>query len=345
MKKPKALARGARIAAVSLSSGMAGEPQFAHRFETAQRRLFELYEFDVRPQPNALRGLDYLDRNPRARAEDWMAALEDSSIDAVFCMIGGDDTIRLLPHVDLDLMARHPKIFLGYSDTTSNHFMMQKAGVISFYGPSLLMEFAENTGMHDYTRNLFERALMQPFERLDIPPSPGWTSEYLPWDSPANNAVKRELRPDGRGHVLLQGEGVARGQLLGGCLEVFSMLIGTALWPSPQEWEGKILLLEPSEDQPRPEVLLYLLRNLAAQGIIDRLAGILFGRPYDLMHEQAYWEVLRRAVGQEAGRPDLPILCNMSFGHTAPICTLPLGAQAEIDCAARSLTLLERPVV
>ena len=40
---------------------------------------------------------------------------------------------------------------MGYSDTTVNHFMMNKAGVVSYYGPSVMAEFGEYVQMFDYT--------------------------------------------------------------------------------------------------------------------------------------------------------------------------------------------------
>lgn len=49
-----------------------------------------------------------------------MDALIDPCIAAVFSAIGGDDTIRLLPYMNFDVMRAHPKIFMGYSDTTVN---------------------------------------------------------------------------------------------------------------------------------------------------------------------------------------------------------------------------------
>lgn len=51
---------------------------------------------------------------------------------AIFCAIGGDDTIRTLPYIDFAVMRDNPKIFMGYSDTTINHLMMQRAGLVSF---------------------------------------------------------------------------------------------------------------------------------------------------------------------------------------------------------------------
>jgi muramoyltetrapeptide carboxypeptidase LdcA involved in peptidoglycan recycling len=81
--------------------------------------------------PNALKGIKYLDEHPEARASDLMDAFRDKEIKAIFSAIGGDDSIRLLPYIDFDVIKNNPKIFTGFSDTTSNHMMMYKAGLVS----------------------------------------------------------------------------------------------------------------------------------------------------------------------------------------------------------------------
>jgi muramoyltetrapeptide carboxypeptidase LdcA involved in peptidoglycan recycling len=35
----------------------------------------------------------------------------------------------------------------------------------------------------------------------------------------------------------------------------------------------------------------------------------------------------------------------MNFGHTAPMCVLPYGAMAEIDCETKGFRILENGVV
>ena len=67
-----------------------------------------------------------------------MNAFKDKSIKGVINAIGGDDTIRLLPYIDFDVIKNNPKIFMGFSDTTVNHFMMYKAGLVSYYGGSFM---------------------------------------------------------------------------------------------------------------------------------------------------------------------------------------------------------------
>ena len=143
MLKPQRLRPGDKVAVVSLSRGMLGEPQFLHKYHLARERLERDYGLQVVAMPNALKGEDYLYRHPEARAQDLMDAFRDPEVKAVFCAIGGDDTIRLLPYIDFDVLKNNPKIFTGFSDTTSNHFMMYKAGLVSYYGGAVMNNWAE----------------------------------------------------------------------------------------------------------------------------------------------------------------------------------------------------------
>ena len=345
MIKTNALKKGDKIAIVSLSSGLGGEPAFLHRFETAKQRLESDFGLQVEVMHNALKGIDYLYQHPSARADDLMAAFANPEINGIFCMIGGDDTIRLLPYIDFDIIRSNPKIFMGYSDTTTNHFMMYKAGLVSFYGPAVMAEFAENVAMHDYTKKYINSVLFEKNDRIDIFPSDKWTSQMLEWSDIKNKNIARNMTSDVRGYELLQGTGAVKGRLLGGCLDVFSMFIGTKLWPEVDEWNNKLLFLETSEDCPHPNEVRYLLRNLVAQGIIAKINGIIFGKPMHEKYYDEYKEVLISVIAKEARRADLPILYNVNFGHTSPICILPYGVEAMINCENKTLTICESAVV
>ena len=112
--KPKRLQAGDRVAAVSLSWGGAG--QFPHRYEAGKRQLQEEFGLEVVETRHARRDPEWLHRNPEARAEDLMGAFSDASIQGIVSIIGGDESIRLLPFVDLDVIRSNPKVFLGYSE-------------------------------------------------------------------------------------------------------------------------------------------------------------------------------------------------------------------------------------
>lgn len=205
MIKPKKLKKGDKVAIVSLSNGLAGEEMFIHRYELGKKRLEQL-GFNVVTMKNALKGIEYLYNHPEKRAEDFMEAILDKDIKGIICNIGGDDTIRLLPYIDFKAIANNPKVFMGYSDTTINHFMMQKAGVVSYYGPAVMTDFAENNNMHTYTLKYINEVLLENMEDIVIKSSDKWTSEYLDWAIEENDNISRKMNEEKYGYEVLQGK-------------------------------------------------------------------------------------------------------------------------------------------
>jgi len=341
--KPAGLKTGDKVATISLSWGGAGDGDILWRYHIGKKRLEEEFGLEVVEMPNTLKGTEFIYNNPQKRAEDLMAAFEDKSIKAIFSCIGGNESVRMIPYIDFDIMRNNPKIFIGYSDTTVTHMLCLKAGISSFYGPSILAEFAENIKMFDYTKHWIEKALFNNGVIGNIDPSPVWTSEYLPWEE-KNKLTERKTQPNS-GYELLQGSGIVKGHLIGGCIEVLEMLKGTEVWPSREMWDNAILFFETSEDKPEPAYFEYWLRSYGSLGILQKANGIIFGKPYDNMYYEDYKEVIHKVITKELGLKDLPILCNMNFGHTAPMITIPYGAMAEIDCDNKTFAILESGVI
>lgn len=341
MIKPKSLKRGDKVAVVSLSRGMLGEDEFIHKFYLAKERLAKDYGLELVAMPNALKGIDYLDKHPEARAEDLMNAFKDKEIKAVISAIGGDDTIRLLPYIDYDVIRNNPKIFTGFSDTTTNHMMMHKAGLVSYYGLSLMNNLAEYVEINPYTKEAFEKTLIDPVDVLDIHCSEycSYECDKVWWGTEHMNEETPKF--PNTGYQVLQGRGKVSGELLGGCMDVFPELLGTELWPSLDEWRGKLMLIETSEWNMPSDLLLWFLRNFQAQGIFDVIKGIIVGKPAYREKEEEYKAVYRQVIAEEAGHPDLPILFNVNVGHAYPIGVFPLGLTYELDCDNKTLKLME----
>jgi muramoyltetrapeptide carboxypeptidase LdcA involved in peptidoglycan recycling len=343
MIKPPKLNPGDKIATVSLSWG--GPSVFPQRYQVGVQQLKAEFDLQVVEMPYALRDADWLSRNPQARADDFMRAFFDSSIKGIFATIGGDDSIRLLPFIDLSIIRDNPKIFLGYSDTTISHLVCYKAGLVSFYGPSIMAEFAENGGMFPYVVQSLRKTLFSADVIGDVKPdAEGWTAERLDWADPANQQIKRKLNPS-TGWRFLQGHGVHRGHLIGGCLEVFDWSRGTAIFPV--NWQDAILFLETSEEAPPPEMVKRTLRVFASLRILSKLSGILFGRPGGEVPVEKFREYDRailQVVNEEEGLTDLPIITHMDFGHTSPMFVLPYGVQAEIDSEKKIFSIVENAV-
>lgn len=339
--KPKRLQPGDKVATVSPSWGGAGDPELIWRYEQGVKRLEEVFGLEVVPMPNSLKGTDYLYENPQARAEDLMAAFKDKSVKGIIANIGGEDSIRLLPYINFDVIRDNPKVFMGYSDVTISHLFCHKAGISSFYGPAILTDFAENVEMDAYTIEMVKRTLFSNNLIGAIQPAKEWTSERLEWDE-VNKNQQRKMQ-ENAGYEVLQGTGIVQGRLIGGCIAVLEFAKGTELWPDDKYWDESILFFETSEEKPEPAMIKYWLRNYATQGILQKAKGIIFGKPQDEKYYDEYKEEIL-TVMKEYELEDLPILYNLNFGHTEPKFILPYGAKAEIDCGKGTFSILESGV-
>lgn len=338
--KPKHLKPGDTVAAVSLSSGLAA--LVPHRYAAGKRQIEETFGLKVIEAPHTLKDPDWIYRNPKARADDLHWALENDQVKAIFATIGGDESVRILPHVDEAVIRAHPKIMIGFSDTTITLSAFLRAGVVSFYGPSVLCDFAENCGIHPFVEQAVRRTLFarEPFE---FAAAENWTEEFLEWSDPSNQSQRRNFVAS-EGWVWLQGKSRVSGRLVGGCLEVLEFLKGTRWWITEELWDGAIFFAETSEEAPSPTTVGRWLRNYGSQGILQLISGMLVARPmkYTTEMKTALYSEIRRVLA-EFGRADLPVVANLDFGHTSPQMVVPIGCLASIDPSARRLAVVEAP--
>ena len=343
--KPNKLNAGDTIAAISLSWG--GAAVYPDRYAIGVRRLQEIFGLNVIETKYARRAPDWLYQNPQARAADLMDAFANPDIKGIFSIIGGDDSIRLLPHIDYDVIRKHPKIFLGFSDTTVTHFICLKAGLGTFYGPAILTAFAENINMHQYTIDSVMASLFSTKAIGTVSENKtAWTAEYLDWDVPTNQNISRKQHPCDRWRFI-QGSGTVNGQLIGGCVEVLQMMNGTEIWPDHSVWDHSILFLETSEEGMSTGEFERFLRNLGAQKILQRLNGILFSKPGGssiIPNDFVNYDNTLLHVLHEFDRVDLPVVTNMDFGHTDPMMVLPFGRSTQIAVDDKQFNILESGV-
>lgn len=343
--KPSKLQKGDRVAAISLSAGVPF--LFPDRFKTGCDQLSDAFDLEIIPTTNACRDPQWLAMNPQARADDLISALEDNSIKAVICSIGGEDSIRVNGLVPTATIRNNPKIFLGYSDATTTHFRFLQSGIVSFYGPTIMAGFGENGGLPSYLRKSIEQTLFQNTPIGPIHPNPdGWTTEFLDWAVPENQSIKRKLSAP-VGPLKLQGQGTVSGHLMGGCVEVMEMLRGTEFWPDMKWFDGAILFLETAEKEFLPIHLARTLRSYGVMGILDKISALILGRPGGGMpteHFKLYHDQLLSVIRDEFQIMHLPIIVNMDFGHTDPIFTIPYGLNAQLECDSGILNVLENGV-
>ncbi|WP_281703755.1 S66 family peptidase [Parvimonas micra] len=329
-----------KIGIVSLSSGILGEDFVAHEVELGIERL-KKYGIEVEFLPNSKKGIDFIKNNPKERAKDLINAFKDDSIDMILCAIGGDDTYRLLPYLfennELEKIAKQ-KIFLGFSDTTMNHFMLNKVGIKTFYGQAFLPDICElSNEMLPYSEHFFEE-LINTGKIKEIYPSDVWYNEREDFSEKSIGISMEEHQ--NRGFELLRGNAKFEGQILGGCLETIFDIFDNSryedtvylcqkynLFPSLNEWENKILLLETSEERPKPELFRKMILKLQEYGIFDVISGLIIGKPQN----EEYYNEYKQIILDEIRNKNLSIVYNINIGHSTPRCIIPFGVNAKVD--------------
>ena len=338
-KKPEKLHKGDTVAIVSPSWG--GPHSFPHIYENGLRVLRE-WGLKIKEFPTARMDASFLRANPRVRAKDINEAFADSNVKAIFASIGGNDSVRILPFLDKKIIAKNPKILMGYSDTTTLHVFCNMQNIVTFYGPSIMAGFSQMNALSPKFKSHAHEMLFDPKEKYEYKAYGTYCDGYPDWSKKENTGKVNPMKKDNGWHWL-QGKGKTCGELFGGCVEVLDMMKATDFWPKKKFWKNKIFFLETSEDKPSLHYIDETLRNYGMQGVFDRIGGLIFSRARSFSdHEKMELEkTLVRVVANEFGRENLPIIANFDTGHTDPQFVLPLGILAEIDCKNKKVGLIE----
>ncbi|MFF4502738.1 LD-carboxypeptidase [Streptomyces sp. NPDC001401] len=320
---PPALAPGDVVAIVAPASDAAG--RYPERLE---RGLQALRDAGLRPRlaTNARATGRWTAGTVDERVADLHEAFKDDEVRAVLCAIGGSLSARLLPELDYGLIAAHPKVFCGYSDITTLHTAIRaETGLVTFYGPSVMAEWAEYPAPLRETAEHFLKVTGSPQPAGPVPRPERIVTEGADWGAPGQ---ARRAEPVPTPEVLRPGR--VEGTLAGGCLPVLRRLIGTPWQP---DFTDCVVLLEtpqlPYSMVNAAEDLLSM--NLA--GMFEGARGIVFGWPF----REDQIEDLGHAITDSLYGHDFPVVIGFPCGHTSPMTTLPLGVRATLDGATLSL--------
>jgi muramoyltetrapeptide carboxypeptidase len=254
------------------------------------------------------------------RLTDFHDLIKNREVRALWAARGGSGTAQLLPYIDYDVVAKNPKIVIGYSDLTSLLLALYaKTGLITFHGP------VASSGFTPFTVAQLEATLMA-----------GRASREL---RTADEHAKRAL---GEPHFVQRviKSGSTEGVLLGGNLSVVSAMIGTPYLPNTRD---ALLFLE--EISEAPYRIDRMLTQLEQSGSLAHIRGAMLG--VFVKCEPAPGEeslVLSQALTDHFAARPIPSAYGLSFGHIASQWVLPIGVRARFDADARTLTLLEAAV-
>lgn len=313
--RPRRLREGDTVALVN-PSGAVHEHDAYEQAHAAMRAL----GLKTREAPNLRARYGHMAGTPQQRADDLHAMFADDSVAGILPVTGGSGANRVLPLLDWALIARHPKLLGGFSDTTALlNAVTRHTGLVSFHSP------LGRSSWNAFSTRHFRAVAMDAEAATLRAPDP---------------ALEGTAGDDGRLRTLRGG--LARGRLVGGNLAVLASLAGTPHFP---DCRGAILCLE--------DVNEYLYRvdrmftTLALGGHLAALAGVVLGgftncRP----SEGSYGTLTLDEIAEDhLGALGVPVLRGAAFGHIARKWTLPLGLPAELDADAGTLRLLEPAVL
>lgn len=290
------------------------------------RGLAALERLGFRPVPAAnLRrrtGLFPGDGDERLEALHRLAA--DPDVRAIVFARGGHGLLPLLPHLDWQLLGRHPRAWVGYSDLTPLLVEIpRRLGLVSFHGPMVAADLARG---------------------LDA-------AEEASWRDALGGRPLAWATDPGRGPAV-------EGPLLGGCLSLLTSTLGTAWAP---RLDGAILFLEEVEEPLYrfDRMLTHLRLSGTLAGIRGVVSGHLTNVGTDLAPAVAAdvesasgggddgrsgeTTAATRLLRRLAGELGVPFASGLAAGHQAPNLTLPIGARVRLDPAQGRLETVPGP--
>lgn len=300
MRYPKKLKKGDTVGLICMSSPI------SRKTEDKCRKTIEKMGYVPKLAGNLSTNYGgYMAGTGKERAEWINKMFADPTIDAIFCVRGGDAGSRVMEYVDFDLIKKNPKIFVGYSDVTSMHNAINKyCDLVTFHGPMVSSNMIG--GLDPETEEAFFKAINADNEFDFINPK----------------AFDIEVLKSGK----------AEGEIVGGNLALLSASIGTTY---EIDTKDKILFIEEvGETMNRVERFAYQLRN---SGKFAEAKGIILGQFTNCENKEMseYDEI--KLFSDVLEKVDIPVMYNIQSGHGDQIITIPFGAKCIMDTETKSI--------
>lgn len=233
---------------------------------------------------------------PKDRANDINDMFLDDNVSIIICIEGGETCNIVLPYLDFELIRKHPKIIIGYSDVSILlETIYEKTGLVTFHGAEFYEYGIEN--FQEVLWKNFQEGLMKASNKITL------GDDY---------AVVRE--------------GTFSGISIGTNLGCTMNLLGTPYMPSMKE---KILFLEAYHIDQKESIRR--LEQLRQAGIFEDVNAIVIGYIYAFQKENKYDKSFETIVLEILKDTSVPIIkCNL-FGHQIPNQIIPIGVKTEID--------------
>lgn len=253
------------------------------------------------------------------RLEDLHAMFADKDVAGILCIRGGAGASRLLHRIDYNMVAKNPKVLLGYSDITALIMAFQaKIGLVTFHGP------VGTSTWSNYVATGFKEQLME--NKLVTFQNP---------DKKGDNVVTYKDR------ITTLHPGVVEGKLLGGNLTLISGLCGSPYLP---DFKDSILFLE--EVSESPEKVDRMFCQLMNAGILKQIKGFVFGKCTDCNPSAGFGSLNLDQILRDYIKPlGIPAYSGAVIGHIADQFLLPVGVKVRMDANKGTIEFLEKALV
>ncbi len=327
MRYPKFLTNDGQIGIVSPSFGIEGNP-YHPRYQNACR-IFESFGHSIVEDENVNHGIKKAASGSAIeRANAWMNCWMNPQLDILLSAAGGERMMEILPHLNWPIITNNPnpKWFMGYSDNTILTFLLPiLANIASIYGPHV-PEF----GMIPWDPSLSESYNLLRGNNFIVRSYPSYEIHDLKFLqgnalAPYNKTeptIIRSLRNEESLHLT--------GRLIGGCLDLLPMLIGTPYdhvsdFLVRYHQDGFLWFLETSELSSL--ATLRSLWQLKEAGWFRECKGILFGRP---ANQETPFDVTFDDVLRDIFDPlSIPVVTGLDIGHVPPSWSIITGAMGD----------------
>ena len=286
--KPDYLKEGDRVALIS--------PSYFTPMENVEKTADVLRSWGLEPVvgPNVGKVVDGRYAGTIAeRVSDIRWALSDPSIKAIICNRGGYGTIQLIDQLTLQELKASPKWLVGFSDISTLHGLLTRAGVMSVHGT--MSSFLANGGT-DASSTLMRDLLMGRVPRYELPAHP-------------QNITGR-----------------ATGILVGGNMCTFVPNLGS----QADATMGRDLILFMEEVEESMHNIDRQFNILAMNGVLERCKGVILGEFTDCGTEFTY-ESVEAMLRPYLQKYNIPVLCGFPAGHGDVNLPLVMGAEVTID--------------
>lgn len=286
--KPDYLKEGDRVALIS--------PSYFTPMENVEKTADVLRSWGLEPVvgPNVGKVVDGRYAGTIAeRVSDIRWALSDPSIKAIICNRGGYGTIQLIDQLTLQELKASPKWLVGFSDISTLHGLLTRAGVMSVHGT--MSSFLANGGTNA-SSTLMRDLLMGRVPRYELPAHP-------------QNITGR-----------------ATGILVGGNMCTFVPNLGS----QADATMGRDLILFMEEVEESMHNIDRQFNILAMNGVLERCKGVILGEFTDCGTEFTY-ESVEAMLRPYLQKYNIPVLCGFPAGHGDVNLPLVMGAEVTID--------------